>query len=263
MPAEDSESEIESRFWGGKAETLFSDAIKIGVPPAVQRAIESIRDGEAETVLDCGCGSGISSAMLAKRFKVHGFDVSQEMIELAESFAREMGVEGNTHFQVTDFYSMDYEDEMFDLAFGGFIVHHLGDKEKAGREVCRVLRPGAKAIFVETWEGNPLLKRLRPFVLKTSPNLRTLASPGEHPLNRRDIEAFCRSFSEFRLTFPHFQFWQLGSDLTHLRILRGIRKIKWLASAFQSSLQFLDKLIYVCFPFLRKYSYHVVIVAVK
>lgn len=243
------------------------DGIDTSILSSTQCALDLLGDTTGKIVLDCGCGSGISSAILARNSTVHAFDISEEKLRQAEFVAKQKGVERNIHFRQVDFYNMDYDDESFDLVFGAFIIHHLTDKEKAGREVCRVMQPGARAIFIETWEGNPVLRYLRPLVIKLSPSLRAWASPQEHPLAYRDVEDFCRSFSKYRILFPYFLFWHFGWDLVQIRTLRRIINIKLFLKFLDKSLDVigykLDALTYRCFPFLRKYSYFVVIEVIK
>jgi hypothetical protein len=152
---------------------------------------------------------------------------------------------------------------MFDLVFGAFILHHLSDKDRVGKSVSMVMATGAKAVFLENWGGNPLLNWLRPRVLKLFPSLRYFASPDEKPLTNEDITAFCRHFSHCRVIFPYFYFWQMGQNLTQVKVLHSIIGNRFVLPVFLQSIHWLDAITYYCFPFLRRFSYHVVIEAVK
>ena len=51
---------------------------------------------------------------------------------------------------------LPFPDDSFDAVWGNAILHHL-DLARAGRELFRVMKPGAVAVFCEPWGGNPLL----------------------------------------------------------------------------------------------------------
>ena len=82
------------------------------------------------------------------------------------------------HF-LMDANNLSFEDESFDIVFGGAILHHL-DIEKTIGHIHRVLKPGGKIIFLEPLNMNPLYKVYRffnkqertPCLLYTSPSPR-------------------------------------------------------------------------------------------
>jgi len=258
----DSDSQIERSFWNQIAS--HQDSTEIYLPAYLKSTLACLGNTENKTILDCACGFGLASAILAHNSTVYAFDISEEMVKQAKIIAEKYGVEKNTHFDVMDFYNMTYNDEQFDLVFGGFVIHHLSEKRKAGKEVHRVLRKGGKAYFIETWSGNPLIRVLRPLVLKLSQNLNNMASPGEEPLSHKDIETFCKPFTSWQIIFPYFIFWEYATHLSQLSIFKGSKKhCKFFWTSFERILKFLDHFIYKYLPFLRKYSYYVLIEAEK
>jgi ubiquinone/menaquinone biosynthesis C-methylase UbiE len=58
------------------------------------------------------------------------------------------------HF-LMDANNLTFEDESFDIIFGGSILHHL-DIEKSIGHIHRVLKPGGKVVFLEPLNMNPL-----------------------------------------------------------------------------------------------------------
>ena len=85
-------------------------------------------------------------------------NISQEEINQGEENARSSKVK--PHFRLMDAHSLDFEDETFDFIYGCAILHHL-DYERALDEVCRVLKPGGRILFVEPLGINPIGKLVR------------------------------------------------------------------------------------------------------
>lgn len=258
-----SEAKGERAFWDSKAAIEAQGCSYEGMHYHINKVLRLFGNIEGKRILDCGCGNGITTVLLGKSSAVYAFDISDEQIEQAKIMAKRMGVAENIRFQQADLYALNYEDEMFDLVFGAFILHHLTDMDRAGRSISRVMVTGAKAIFLENWGGNPLLNRLRPCVLKLIPSLRYFASPDEKALTLEDITALCRHFSQCRVIFPYFYFWQLGHYFTHVKVLHTLIGNRFVLPVFLKSIRWMDAIIYHCFPFLRRFSYHVVIEAVK
>ena len=95
-------------------------------------------------VLDFGCGPGTISAGLAEAVEpgeLHGIDMEESQIALAQHFAEEGG-HGNATFQVADIADMPFEDGYFDVAHCHNVLMHVPDTQMALAEVKRVLKPG-------------------------------------------------------------------------------------------------------------------------
>ncbi|MER3501143.1 MAG: methylase [Candidatus Fervidibacterota bacterium] len=91
-------------------------------------------------ILDLGCGTGGSFALLRRWGMVVGLDPS----EVALQFARQRGikalVQGDGHF-------LPFANERFDLVAVLDVLEHLDDDERALREIWRVLKPGGAMVF--------------------------------------------------------------------------------------------------------------------
>ena len=85
-------------------------------------------------------------------------NISQEEINKGEKNARFSKVKPNFHLM--DAHSLEFEDESFDFVYGCAILHHL-DYVRALDEVCRVLKPGGRILFVEPLGINPVGKLVR------------------------------------------------------------------------------------------------------
>ena len=100
--------------------------------------------------------------ILAKRgATVDGFDISPRAIQCARRRAVANGVADMTAFEVASFYSLPYDDARYDAVIGQAILHHLREKGQVARELYRVLKPRARAIFSEPFGNSSWLERLR------------------------------------------------------------------------------------------------------
>jgi ubiquinone/menaquinone biosynthesis C-methylase UbiE len=106
---------------------------------------------EGLRVLEVGCGSGIGTELLFKRFgarEVHAFDLDPDMIRRARrrlfSYIPERLIlaEG-------DVTAIAEQDEAFDAVFDFAIIHHVENWQDAVSEICRVLKPGGRFFFEE------------------------------------------------------------------------------------------------------------------
>lgn len=102
---------------------------------------------EGETVLDLGSGGGIDVLLSARRVgpsgTVYGLDMTDEMLALARSNAREAGV-SNVHFLKGLIEAIPLPAESVDVVISNCVVNLSTDKESVYAEIARVLRPGGR-----------------------------------------------------------------------------------------------------------------------
>ena len=102
-------------------------------------------------VLDLASGTGEPAISLGMRVGPQGhvtaLDLSSDLLEIAEKRARARGL-ANITAQQADAHSLPFPDNSFDLATSRFGVMFFRNPEAALRELCRVLRPGARACFL-------------------------------------------------------------------------------------------------------------------
>ena len=100
-------------------------------------------------VLDVGCGVGDWCSLLAQygAIKVDGFDIQEEMAELAKQTTSHLDM---VHIQVGDAADMPYDDASFDVAISLFVTCNLSSEafEKHFQELQRVLVPGGIAVLL-------------------------------------------------------------------------------------------------------------------
>jgi len=99
-----------------------------------------------ETILDLGCGEGMLGLEIARRdAKVLGVDLSQEMVERAQSNGLDAEV-----MSVTD---MPYI-EAFDAVFSNAMLHWVRESELAIVNIVRALKPGGRFVAEFGGHGN-------------------------------------------------------------------------------------------------------------
>lgn len=154
----------------------------------MQELVEAYLGGiSGQLILDYGCGRGQASlGYLRQGATVLGIDVSPVYVGEAMFRAHEAGVSSERYqFHVMDAHALAFPNDVFHLAIGNGILHHL-DADLALRELCRVLRPNGRVLLKEPLADNPLLKLFRAL----TPTART---DDEAPLSGGDVARIIQS----------------------------------------------------------------------
>ncbi|MCL4457705.1 MAG: class I SAM-dependent methyltransferase [Nitrospirae bacterium] len=111
-----------------------------------------IHDGM--TIMEIGCGNGITAIELASRFKVNiiGVDFAEQMIVEAESIAAERKLKGTVKFFVTDVRDLPSFDTKFDLIYTERVLINLPDwtrQKKAIEDISYLLDEGGVYVMCE------------------------------------------------------------------------------------------------------------------
>lgn len=168
-------------------------------PPAdthfpLEYAYHLLGDVSGKTVLDYGCGLGDNTVLLASRgANVVGVDISPELIELAEKRMRQHDLADKSEFRIGSAHELPFADESVDVVFGMAILHHL-DLKTSSAEVFRILKPAARAIFLEPVRNSKFIKFVRNLIPYQQPDI----SPFERPLTDAELEDYARDFSAYR-----------------------------------------------------------------
>jgi SAM-dependent methyltransferase len=199
-------------------------------------------DLEGRDVLDCGCGRGHVSVMLAKRgARVTAFDTAKEELSTAEGLARANGVQ--VKFLCEAFEELSLPDESFDLLFGTFVLHHV-DLSRACLQIKRVLKPGGRAVFVENSALNPLLMAARTHICGRF-GVARYGDDHEHPLTRNDIAVLKAAFPDAcQVHFPSLLLFRL------LDFYVFKRRSRWLTTLLEKIDGAIGQI-----PAARKYGY--------
>ena len=102
---------------------------------------------EPRYVLDLGCGTGLFTKQLKKRYPkaiVVGVDLAQAMLCEAKS---NQGWRAHPEWLRADMHALPFADGLFDLVFSNQVFHWTPDYAALIREVNRVMNPGGCLMF--------------------------------------------------------------------------------------------------------------------
>lgn len=123
---------------------------KLGFWEEAAEAYKNIPSKESWTVLDLGCGNGVSTNYL-KGKTVVGVDLSEkEMVRAKKNFP-------NINYLVADATKLPFKTGSFDLIVAVNLLHHLADKTDKGLKECyRILKKGGILLTVDPNLTNPI-----------------------------------------------------------------------------------------------------------
>ncbi len=129
--------------------------------------LKQMGDLSNKKILDVGSGTGTMAVMIKQAYpfaKVAGLDGDPEILEIARSKARSLGLE--IRFDQGMSFDLPYPNESFDVVLTTVMMHHLSrdDKQTTAREMYRVLRPGGQLFGADFAEPRSSFgKAIRPF----------------------------------------------------------------------------------------------------
>ncbi|MEK6760885.1 MAG: class I SAM-dependent methyltransferase, partial [Nanoarchaeota archaeon] len=117
----------------------------------IDEVVDFLRDKKGK-ILDLGCGNGKHFSSM--NGEIYGIDFSENMLKFAKQIAEKNKL--NVNLTKTFAHSLPFKDNFFDAAIFVAVLHCIPDakkREKALKELFRVLRPGAEA-FITVWDKN-------------------------------------------------------------------------------------------------------------
>ncbi|WP_328392116.1 methyltransferase domain-containing protein [Nocardia sp. NBC_00416] len=152
--------------------------------PGIQRmrrwGHEALAVGPGERALDVGSGTGSEvvefAARVGERGDAVGVDPNPAMLAIARE--RVAAAETPGRFVEGDAYRLPFDDDSFDAVRCERVYQHLDDPAAATAEIARVLRPGGRALLIDSdWQtailhpGNPeVVGRMTAAMLAATPN---------------------------------------------------------------------------------------------
>ena len=126
---------------GSVPDTAVAASLGCGNPTAL------IELQAGQTVLDLGSGGGIDVLLSAKRVgpagKVHGLDMTDQMLALARENQRKAGAT-NVEFLKGEIEHIPLPDNSVDVIISNCVINLSADKPQVLREAFRVLKPGGR-----------------------------------------------------------------------------------------------------------------------
>lgn len=118
------------------------------------RALECITDGDDEKrILDIACGTGDFSIEIAKHSSpgtsVTGLDLSEGMLKVMKQKVHKAGLEDRISEEQGNSEQMRFDDGTFDRVTIAFGIRNFQDREKALKEILRVLKEGGRLVILE------------------------------------------------------------------------------------------------------------------
>ena len=139
-------------FWDRVAGVydLFVNVINGKTHKALRQIVSDLIEPE-DVVLECACGTGLLSAVIAEKCKqLTATDFAPKMLKRAEKNCTEYK---NVQFRKADILSLDFPDGSFDKVVAGNVIHLLDEPMKALKELNRVCRFGGMLI-IPTYMNN-------------------------------------------------------------------------------------------------------------
>lgn len=175
---------------------------------------------EKKKVLDYGAGDGWNTVCLAKaNALVWAIDISEKGVDLIKKKARANGVSKLVTAEVQDCYHMKYPTGMFDIIYGGGILHHL-DINVAGRELSRILDAGGVAVFYEPIRETRVMDIIKSVVLKLTGRRPSEITEDETPLTSARIALLKKYFKT--VNYRYFNVLSSASLLSNSKALKYV-----------------------------------------
>lgn len=176
----------QAEFWTNLAATWIEieERIEKSAQLPGRTAMDALAAAPGDSILDLGCGTGITTVELAARVgpagSVLGVDISEGM--LARARTREPSPDaGRVEFRCADVQTHDFAGEKFDGAFSRFGVMFYSEPVTAFANVRRSLKPGAKLAFA-CWQevfANEWMLVPGMAVMSVTGSLPPMPQPGE------------------------------------------------------------------------------------
>ena len=123
---------------------IFAYGINRKANKALCAAVEK-EIAPTDLVLECACGTGLLSGVIAERCRsLVATDLSEKMLQVAQ---RKFGSRPNLTFRQGDILHIDFPDESFDAVVAANVIHLLKEPERALAELDRVCRKGGRILL--------------------------------------------------------------------------------------------------------------------
>lgn len=133
-------------FWDSVAGVydLFVNVVNKKTHQALREIVSNLIQ-PGDNVLECACGTGLLTEVIARRCaRLTATDFAPKMLARAKQNCAEFR---NIAFEPADITSLNYPDGSFDAVVAGNVIHLLDAPMKALGELNRVCRPGGLLVI--------------------------------------------------------------------------------------------------------------------
>jgi len=122
---------------------------------------------DGQTILDIGCGNGVTTIELARRYevKIIGLDYAEAMISAARENANNQVLKGEIRFEIGDVLQLPEFEEKFDIVYTERTLINLSDfslQRRSIKAITDVLKVGGSYVMCEnSQDGLNSINRLR------------------------------------------------------------------------------------------------------
>jgi demethylmenaquinone methyltransferase/2-methoxy-6-polyprenyl-1,4-benzoquinol methylase len=133
---------------------IMNDLMSLGVHRLWKRfAIEIVGARPGQKVLDLASGTGDLAAKLVKAVggdgRVIASDINASMLGEGRERLLDAGIAGNLDYVLASAESLPFESNYFDAVTISFGLRNVTHKDKALKEMYRVLKPGGRLVVLE------------------------------------------------------------------------------------------------------------------
>lgn len=153
VPESEKEEDVKEVFESvAKRYDLMNDVLSFGLHRVWKRTCVSLSGAaEGQKVLDIASGTCDMAIrfgeVVGKSGEVWATDINHEMIK--EGTKRLKAVGCKAHVAICDCEALPFEDNYFDIAVVSFGLRNMTHKDRALKEMMRVVRPGGRVVVLE------------------------------------------------------------------------------------------------------------------
>ena len=140
--------------------------------------LQHVKVGEDFIILDVGCGGGRTIRKLAAKAsngKVYGVDVSEDSVQVARNYNKQLVNKGQVDIRVSGVSTLPFEDAVFDLVTAVETHYYWPDLESDLGEILRVIKlEGSFLVIGGEYLGSRFDERNRDWATKIGMRLHTL-----------------------------------------------------------------------------------------
>ncbi|MCX5515519.1 SAM-dependent methyltransferase [Kaistia algarum] len=130
--------------WAPVYDVVFGAAFRAGR----RAAVGFVNELPPGRILECGVGTGISLPYYANDHRIHGIDLSPEMLEIARQRVADQGLPNVDALVEADASDLPDGDATFDASVAMFVMTVVPDPQAVMSELIRVTKPGGAVVLV-------------------------------------------------------------------------------------------------------------------